>query len=150
MQAAVRTRHGGEGAGASAADHRQTLTPDDVAVSRARDAAIRIDSYLKAMMANGALREFNRAFKRRRMEATANGQGFMSSRRQRLDCGRRSFRLLVNGRTVGPVQTLFAEFLIGDLSAAYFSGAARDQEHLTSCRAPSPASVRRQHQREFS
>jgi len=28
--------------------------------------------------------------------------------------------------------------------------AARDREHLTSCRAPSPASVRRQHQREFS
>jgi hypothetical protein len=52
--------------------------------------------------------------------------------------------------TIGPVQSLFAEFLIGDLSAAYFSGAARDREHLTSCRAPSPASVRRQHQREFS
>jgi len=40
-------------------------------MTRARDAAARIDAYLKAMMANGTLREFNRAFKRRRMEANS-------------------------------------------------------------------------------
>ncbi len=93
----------------AAADHRQTLTPNDVAISRARDAAGRIDSYLKAMMANGTLREFNRAFKLRRMAAMARGEGFMSFATATARLRRALIPLLVNGRTIGPAQSLFAE-----------------------------------------
>lgn len=68
----------------AAADHRQTLTPHDVAMTRVGSAADRIDSHLKAMMKNGTLREFNRAFKRRPSEAATKGQGI--ARRHNLYC----------------------------------------------------------------
>ena len=64
----------------SAASLSAILTPADVAVERAGDAATRLDTYLEAMRRSGALKEFNRQFKRERMEATANGRGFMSYR----------------------------------------------------------------------
>jgi hypothetical protein len=104
MQAAVRTPPRRRGRRQAAADHRTTLTPNDVAISRARDAAIRIDSYLKAMMANGTPREFNRAFERRRMEAIANGHGFMTFARATARLRKALIPLLANGRTIGPVR----------------------------------------------
>jgi hypothetical protein len=64
----------------AAADHRVTLTPHATAMARARSAAARIDSQLDAMMAGGGLRSFNAEYKRRRMQAAANGQGFISFR----------------------------------------------------------------------
>jgi hypothetical protein len=64
----------------AAADLRVKLTPNDVAIERARNAASRIDSQLEAMMAGGMLRTFNAEYKRRRMQAAANGQGFISFR----------------------------------------------------------------------
>jgi hypothetical protein len=64
----------------AAADLRVTLTQNDVAISRARSAASRIESQLEAMMAGGMLRTFNAEYKRRRMQAAANGQGFISFR----------------------------------------------------------------------
>jgi hypothetical protein len=64
----------------AAAQCRVKLTPDDVAISRARSAASRIESQLEAMMAGGMLRTFNAEYKRRRMQAAANGQGFISFR----------------------------------------------------------------------
>lgn len=54
------------------------LTPHDVAIERAESAAARLDSYLDAMRKSGALIEFNKQFKRRRMEATLSARGFMS------------------------------------------------------------------------
>jgi hypothetical protein len=48
-------------------------------------------------MANGTLDELNCAFKRRRMEATASGQGLMSFKTATPDCGRRSFRCSSTG-----------------------------------------------------
>jgi hypothetical protein len=93
----------------AAADHRQTLTPNDVANTRARDAAGRIDAYLKAMTANDPLREFNRAYKQHRMAATARGEGFMSYATATARLRRALIPLLVNGRTIGPAQSLFAE-----------------------------------------
>jgi hypothetical protein len=55
----------------------------------------------------GTLHEFNRAFKRRRMEAAADGQGFMSFKAATARLRQALIPLQVNGRTVGPVQTLF-------------------------------------------
>ena len=63
---------------ASATSVGATLTLNEVAIARATDAATRLDSYLDAMRRSGTLREFNAQFKRRRMEATANGRGFMN------------------------------------------------------------------------
>src|SRR5260221_4638121 len=62
----------------AASDKRATLTPNDVAMKRAGDAARRIEEYMASMRAMGAMREFTRAYKRRRTEAAANGKGFMS------------------------------------------------------------------------
>src|SRR5437879_6258403 len=62
----------------AAADHRQTLTPHDAAISRAGDAATRLDRYMESLRGRGVLKEFNRAFKLRRMAATACGEGFMA------------------------------------------------------------------------
>jgi hypothetical protein len=60
------------------------------------------------MRRSGALTEFNRAYKRRRMEATMSGCGFMT-----YTCAEARLRpalipLLVNRQMIGPVQSLFA------------------------------------------
>jgi hypothetical protein len=67
----------------AAADHRQTLTPHDVAIERAGAAADRLDVYLDGLRGRGTLQQFNRAFKARRKAAAANGTGFISTRSQR-------------------------------------------------------------------
>src|SRR3982074_3519159 len=54
------------------------VTPHDVAIERARAASQKVDAYLENLRSSGVLREFNRAFKSRRMAATANGQGLLS------------------------------------------------------------------------
>jgi hypothetical protein len=54
---------------ASAASAGATLTLNGIAIARATDAAERLDSYIDAMRRSGTLKEFNRQFKRRRMEA---------------------------------------------------------------------------------
>lgn len=62
----------------SAAIQGVTLTPHDVAVERAGDAARRLDTYLEAMKGSGTLKEFDRQFKRRLMEATARSSDFVT------------------------------------------------------------------------
>jgi hypothetical protein len=57
---------------------RPALTPHDVAISRATDAAKRLDEYLLSVRGTGTLKEFNRAYKLRREAAAARGEGFMS------------------------------------------------------------------------
>jgi hypothetical protein len=93
----------------AAADHRTTLTPNDVANSRARDASRKIEQYMQSLRGTGALKEFNRAYKQHRMAATARGEGFMSYATATARLRRALIPLLVNGRTVGPAQSLFAE-----------------------------------------
>jgi hypothetical protein len=58
----------------AAADQRVTLRPHVTAMSRAGDAAGRIQEYIDSMRAKAAMREFTRAYKRRRIEAAANGR----------------------------------------------------------------------------
>ena len=49
-----------------------------MAISRARDASQKLDAYLESLRGSGVLREFNRAFKQRRIAATARGERFMT------------------------------------------------------------------------
>jgi hypothetical protein len=74
----------GKGAGGDAAvaalhraatDLRAVLTPNDVAMTRAGNAAAKLDRYLDSLQGSGALREFTRMYKRRRTEAKAAGAG---------------------------------------------------------------------------
>jgi len=111
--ASARKGAGGDAAVAAlhraAFDLRAVLTPNDVAMSRAGQAAGRIEQYIDSMRAKGAMREFTRAYKRRRMEAEANGQGFMTYAVAEARLRRALIPLLVGGQNVGPAASLFAE-----------------------------------------
>ena len=85
------------------------MTPHDVAMSRAGEAAGRLDSYVEALRARGAMKEFTKAYRLRRIAAKARGEGFMSFKVAELRLRRALIPLLVNGRTIGPAQSLFAE-----------------------------------------
>jgi hypothetical protein len=98
---------------ASADSLGATLTPNDVAIERATAAAASLDSHVSAMRRAGTLQEFNRQFKRRRMEATMRGEGFMTFANAELRFKRALIPLLMNG--VKPVvgSSLFAEVFGG-------------------------------------
>jgi hypothetical protein len=53
------------------------LTPHDVVMARAANAAERLDKLMSSMRGTGVLKEFNRAYKRRREAAFARGERFM-------------------------------------------------------------------------
>jgi hypothetical protein len=56
---------------------RVTLTEHDTAISRAANAAERLDAFMASMTGTGVLREFNRTYKARRQAAFARGEQFM-------------------------------------------------------------------------
>jgi hypothetical protein len=62
----------------AAAEKRATLTPHATAISKAGAAAQRLDEYLSSARGTGVLKEFNKAYKRRRIAATMRGDGFMT------------------------------------------------------------------------
>jgi hypothetical protein len=45
---------------AQKADHRTTLTPNDVAISRVGQASCKIEQYMQSLQGTGTLKEFNR------------------------------------------------------------------------------------------
>jgi hypothetical protein len=92
----------------AAADQRVTLTPHDVAMTRAGDAAGRIEQYIDSMRAKGAMREFTRAYRRRRTEAAPNGQGFITYAVAEARLRRALIPLLVGGKQAN-AQSLFVE-----------------------------------------
>ena len=61
----------------TAVECRTTLTPHDVVMARAANAAERLDKLMASMRGTGVLKEFNRAYKRRREAAFARGERFM-------------------------------------------------------------------------
>ena len=63
---------------AAAVQLRVTLTPHDVAITRAHTMAARLDEFMSSMRGTGVLKEFTRSYKRRRIEAAARGEGFTS------------------------------------------------------------------------
>jgi hypothetical protein len=93
----------------AAADQRVTLTPHHVAVTRAGAAAERLDAHIESLRARGAVKEFTRAYRRRRLAAAANGEGFMSFATAELRLRRALVPLLVNGHALGPMGSLFAD-----------------------------------------
>jgi len=80
------------------------LTPNAVAIERARSAAARIENHLDAMMANGGLRMFNAEYRRRREAA---GGKFMSYKAAQTRLRRAIVPRLIAGGSVG--HSLFAE-----------------------------------------
>jgi hypothetical protein len=93
----------------AAADQRTTLTPHATAMSRAGASAKRLDAYIENLRARGAMREFTKTYKRRRLAAAAQGEGFMTFAVAELRLRRALIPLLVRGRTIGPVQSLFEQ-----------------------------------------
>jgi hypothetical protein len=92
----------------AAGDHRVPLTPHGTAMARAGEAAAKLDRYMDSLRGTGVLREFNRAFKRRRMEAMLRGEGFMNYKAAELRLRRALIPLLQGGGNVR-TQSLFAE-----------------------------------------
>jgi hypothetical protein len=93
----------------AAADIRATLTAHSVAISRAANAAARIEEYIDNMHARGAMREFTKGYKVRRLAAKQRGENFMTYRAAELRLRRALVPLLVSGQGVGPVQALFSQ-----------------------------------------
>jgi hypothetical protein len=102
----------GKGAGGDAAvaalhraanDLKATLTPHDVAMSRAGQVAGRIEEYIESMRAMGGDARIHP-----RVQAAANGQGFMTYAVAEQRLRKALIPLLVGGRNVGPAQSLFA------------------------------------------
>jgi hypothetical protein len=85
-----------------------TLTVHNVAMIRAEEAAKRLDAYMASQRGTGVLKEFNRAFKRRRMEAMSKGRGFMNYKAAELRLRRALIPLLMNGGKPAVGQSLFA------------------------------------------
>jgi hypothetical protein len=54
------------------------MTEHDVAIYRAGAAAERLDRYIESLRACGAMCEFTKAYKRRRIAAAERGEGFMT------------------------------------------------------------------------
>ncbi len=88
------------------------LTPHDVAMARAGQAATKINGYLEGMRKSGQLQQFNSQFKLRRMAATARGEGFMTYASAMARLRRALIPLLVGGRTIGPTQSCSRKFSI--------------------------------------
>jgi hypothetical protein len=62
----------------AATKHSVHLTPHEVVIARATKAAARLDASLRAAATGGRLKEFHAEYRRRRVEASANGKPFMS------------------------------------------------------------------------
>jgi hypothetical protein len=92
----------------SAAVLRAVLTPDDVAVTRAGAAVVKLDAMVETMRRNGQLQEFNTRYKRGRAAALAKGRGFM-------DYGAAMARLktalipYLMQQSTGPMASIFAQ-----------------------------------------
>jgi hypothetical protein len=92
----------------AAAEKRATLTEHATAMARAGSAAQRLDEHMASVRGTGVLKEFDRAYKRRRMAATARGEGFMTFKTAQARLRLALIPVLIGGGTVGPTQSLFA------------------------------------------
>jgi hypothetical protein len=92
----------------AAVECRATLTPHDVAISRARVAAERLDAFMSSMRGTGVLKEFTRTYKRRRIAAAERGKGFMSYKVAELRFKRAMIPILMAGGKPAVGASLFA------------------------------------------
>ncbi|MEH2562075.1 hypothetical protein [Bradyrhizobium sp. AZCC 2289] len=87
-----------------------TLTPHHVAMTRAGDAANRIEQHMHFLRRTGELREFTGMYKQRRMAAAAQGQGFMTYQVAEARLRRALIPLLVGGHAAPMQITVRAYF----------------------------------------
>jgi hypothetical protein len=92
----------------AAADQRVTLTEHATAMMRAAEAAKRLDAFIAQLRARGAMREFTKMYKRRRIAATMRGEGFMSYQIAEARLRKALVPLLQGGATVAPT-SLFSQ-----------------------------------------
>ena len=102
----------------AASEKRATLTPHGTAMIRAADAAMRLDAYIEALRARGAMRELTKAYRRRRLAAMERGEGFMPFKTAEARLRKALIPLLVGGGTVGSAQSLFAQILESEIAPA--------------------------------
>jgi hypothetical protein len=88
---------------------RVTLTEHDIAIARADAMAQRLDACLAQWRQAGALKEFLKAYRSRRLAAKARGEGFMSFPVAELRLRRAMISVLQNGGTPKVGTSLFAE-----------------------------------------
>jgi hypothetical protein len=87
---------------------RAVLTEHDVAMARAHVAAERLDAIMGHLRSMGALKEFQRTYKRRRLAAKERGEGYMSFSVAELRL-KRALILLIQSGGKPATQSIFAE-----------------------------------------
>jgi hypothetical protein len=92
----------------AAREKRATLTPNSVALDRARAMSQRLDAYLEQLRARGALKHFMKEYRRRILTAQLRGEGFMSFGHASLRLRRTVGAYLSGGRDI-QTATLFAD-----------------------------------------
>jgi hypothetical protein len=93
----------------AASDQRVTLTPHATAMMRAGEAAKRLDAYMASLRGTGVLKEFTKAYRRKRLAAGLRGEGFMPYSAAELRLRRALIPLLMNGGQPAVGQSLFAQ-----------------------------------------
>jgi hypothetical protein len=93
----------------AASDLAATLTPHATAIERAGNAATKLDRYMESLRGSGVLAEFNRQYKRRRIDAAANGGGYMTCKIATSRLRLALIRLLVSGGRPAIGQSLFEQ-----------------------------------------
>jgi hypothetical protein len=97
----------------AAAELHFTLTPHATAMQRATEAATKLNNFMDGLRRTGALKEFTKAYRARRLALGQAGKGFMSYANAELRLRRALIPLLVNGGQPAVGQSLFAEVFGG-------------------------------------
>jgi hypothetical protein len=92
----------------AATDLHVTLTEHATAMMRAGDAAKRLDQYMDSLRGTGVLKEFTKAYRRKRLAAGLRGEGFMPYAAAELRLRRALISLLMNGGQPPVGRSLFA------------------------------------------
>jgi hypothetical protein len=88
---------------------RVRLTAHDTAMSRAANAAERLDAYVETLRASGVMKQFTKTYKARRLAAKERGEGFMTFSAAELRFKRALIPLLQNGGKPAVGSSLFRE-----------------------------------------
>jgi hypothetical protein len=96
----------------AAADLHVTLTPHAVAISKAGEAAAKLNQYMDQLDRTGALRAFKKSYRQYRLAAAARGEGFLSFKNAELRLRRALVPYLIGNKPIAP-GSLFAEIFRG-------------------------------------
>jgi hypothetical protein len=93
----------------AAAETRTVLTEHATAMMRAGEAAAKLDRYMDSLRGTGVLKEFTKAYRRKRLAAGLRGEGFMSYGNAELRLRKALIPLLQGGGKPAVGQSLFAQ-----------------------------------------